>query len=430
MRRLALACVLLLPSTVLGHGGPPMSEQIVMRGAQLVVPTYFWGVFLGTDGGPWRWICEEVINQDQARLWAMAGDGTYHVTDYQGVTSSRDGGCTWVAATGEIASRTTVGLVADPANEKRAWAVTSEGKHVPWNALFRTDDDGVTWTPAMQADEYLTGPALSPDGRTIYVVGVARTGSALTLHVSQNGGMSFTDSPLVITVDGMATSVVEPLAVDASDPSIAYVRVRTDFAGQLLFKGTNYGAAWSEQFRLDGVINNVAFDAPRKAVLVAVGPSQTGAPKAGLMRSVNGGSFSAFSDLSRAQCVTVSGDKVYACSWNFAPDQKAVARSDDGGEHFQKVFQYVETVGPIETCPMSTPVGRECPHNWEMYADQLGISLARDAGTDAGTAPPMKSCASAPGAMPPRASAMAAMACLIAGAIALRQRRRGRARSR
>src|SRR2546421_104347 len=95
---------LLAPSLAGAHGGLPISESIVERDGQLVVPTKYWGVFLGADGGPWRWICEEAINKRQDRHWILTGDGTYHVNDYAGITSSRDGGCTWIAATGPLAA--------------------------------------------------------------------------------------------------------------------------------------------------------------------------------------------------------------------------------------------------------------------------------------------------------------------------------------
>src|SRR5262249_45990177 len=133
-------------------------------------------------GGPWRWICEEAIgypdkvNTKRDRRWALSSDGTYHVTDNTGIDSSRDGGCTWGAATGEIATLPTSTVVADPVDGKRAWATTegsipSDGGVLPHGALFTTPDDGVTWTKVLEADEYFNGVALSTDGKTLYVVG-------------------------------------------------------------------------------------------------------------------------------------------------------------------------------------------------------------------------------------------------------------------
>src|SRR5262249_22630821 len=121
-----------------------------------------------------------------------------------GITSSRDQGCTWVQSTGEIQLRSTSYVVADPVERSRAWATTDQGiaATTPWNALFRTDDDGVTWTPPsadIQVDEYLRGVAISNDGKRIYVTGTPHGdmgGGPTVLHVSRDGGASWTTSPI------------------------------------------------------------------------------------------------------------------------------------------------------------------------------------------------------------------------------------------
>lgn len=408
-----------------GHGAPPVSQFIVKRGPQLLVPTLYWGVFLGSDGGPWRWICEDAINKDQQRRWALCGNGTYHVTDYAGITSSRDGGCTWVAATGEIATRATSGLLPDPVDGKRAWATTNQGMDAPWNGLFVTTDDGLGWTPVLTGDEYFRGPAISRDGQALYVIGVARTGSppAVTLHTSRDGGKRFT----AVVLSGSPPTDVEPLAVDPSDAATVYLVYRYG-AEQALVRAASQGAQLSEAFRLPAVIGGVAFDEARKAVLVPVTPLGDNVLQGGLMRSVNGGPFAPFSDLTRAQCVFPDGDVIYACSSSFAPDRKAIARSDDGGAHFTKVFNYDETVGPSLDCPANTPVAMICPGIWDTYGSQLGVNLGRpDAAlpVDAGsTTPPDAGCACGVG-HPARAPVgVVVVALALVPGLARRRRRR------
>ncbi len=377
MRRLPLA-LLLAAGTASAHGGLPISEAIVPRDGLLVVPTKYWGVFLGNETTPWRWICEEAINKKQDRRWTLTGDGTYHVTDYAGVTSSRDGGCTWVGATGELAKRFASAVVADPVDGKRAWATTGEGSAVPWNALFTTTDDGVTWTPVLQEDEYLRGVALSSDGQTLYVTGAARAMGPVTvnLHVSTDGGKNFTDSPLDYQFDvgdgGLLTpSQVEPIAVDPADPSVAYLRVIVD-PERILLRAEQHGAKVTEILRVEGDIGGLAFDPARGTLLVAT--------QKGLYRATGGGALAPAGNLTQSQCVIVEGKAVYACGWNYAPDFAAIARSDDGGDHFTSIFQYAQTVGPVTSCPASTPVGQVCPGVWSMYAAQLGIDVGNDMG--------------------------------------------------
>src|SRR5579883_1037531 len=346
MRAPALACALaLVPSLARAHGAPPVSEQIVLRGAELLVPTHYWGVFFGTETTPWRWICEEAINKDQSRAWALTLDGTYHVTDYAGLTSSRDGGCTWIESTGDIASRSTSAVVADPVDGKRAWATTNEGASAPWNALFTTPDDGLTWTPVLMGDEFFRSPVLSSDGKTIYVAGTSRAAGApsVTLHVSKDGGATFASVPIAFSLNGAAQSDLEPLAVDPSDPGTVWLAVRAG-AMQVLLQATNHGAAPTERFRLQATIGGIGFDPLNHAVLVPVAPLGGATLAGGFMRSVAGAPFAPFSNLHAAQCVLINGATIYACSSEFPPDSMAIGRSDDGGAHFTKVFRYDETV--------------------------------------------------------------------------------------
>jgi MYXO-CTERM domain-containing protein len=373
MRSRLAVLLLLVPGAAGAHGVPPVSERILFVGDQMLVPTRGWGVFVGSDGGDWRWICDEAINRDPDRVWARSADGTFHVTDYLGVTSSRDGGCTWVAATSaDLATRRPSTVVADPVDPKGAWTSTYGSLDKPWEALFHTTDDGLTWTPVLMADEDLRGVALSADGATIYVIGFSRRtdgGAPMpTLHVSRDRGATFTATPLGFTVDGQPPFDAVMREVDPADPSVAYFAAYAEPL-HLLGRLDGYGARATEAFRVNADIGNVAFD-PRWPAQRTIWVGTW----AGLMRSVDGQSFAPAGDLHLAQCVAPHGGHLYACSWNFTPDEKAVARSDDGGDHFSRVFRYSDTLGPITSCPPSTPVATVCAASWEMYACQLGVA--------------------------------------------------------
>ncbi|MSP63532.1 MAG: hypothetical protein EXR72_24950 [Myxococcales bacterium] len=270
----------------------------------------------------------------------------------------------------------------------------------------------MTWTPVLEADEFLRGVALSGDGQVIYVVGAPRTKPATVLHVSKDRRKSWTAKDIPYTLDGIAPTLILPPAVNPKDPATVYLRVSLDPKGALL-RATGFGATIGERFRMDGEVTGIAFDAGRDAVLVAT--------QKGLMRSQSGGSFAAVGNLSRAQCVQPIGDAIYACSWNYVPDEAAVARSDDGGEHFSKVFQYAETVGPTTSCGAETPVGRICPAVWQMYAAQLGIEESADGGGDGGKTGPPGGCHCAIGRRSASASGIAELALVLL--LALRRRR-------
>ena len=97
-RRWALPLLLVLHSSAaLGHGGAPLTTRAQRQDGRLYLPTQYWGIFVGTDGGPWRWICDEAINDFALREVYSGLDGTLYATAFPGLSISRDGGCTFTA---------------------------------------------------------------------------------------------------------------------------------------------------------------------------------------------------------------------------------------------------------------------------------------------------------------------------------------------
>jgi hypothetical protein len=385
---LGLAVICLLASVGRGHGGLPVSQQLFFDGNQITMAARYWGIFVGEEGGRWEWVCDEAISPEltvnPSRVWAKSAAGVYHLTDYHGVISSRDQGCTWTPATGEIATRPTAAVAADPVLPGTAWAVTYSSQ-APWNAVWKTSDDGATWTDAVQADVYFNSLALSADGQTIYAGGVERgAGGRPVIYLSQNGGGTWTSVAPTYTLDGATPTLLRVLAVDPTDASVVYLAAFKD-PTRALVKATAHAGVLTELVKSPGDLLGMAFDGPRNTVWVA---GQTG-----LLRSVAGAPFQPAGGLVQAQCVYVRGATIYACSTNYGPEYNVIARSDDGGETFHSVYQYADTDGPRTSCPAGTPVATMCPGTWELYAERLGVPVAgRDGGADGMTAPPSGGC--------------------------------------
>jgi hypothetical protein len=359
LRKTGLAIALaiaIFPSLLQAHGGLPVAQQILWRDQTMLVPTPFWGLFVGTDGGPFHWICEEIINLDQQRRFALGQDGTLYATDRSGVTVSRDNGCSWAAVTSGINTHQVLAVLADPASP-RVWALATAPSPMD-TGLFRSDDAGRSW----QSHYVLTDHWLS--GRILALTSMAPgTPRQPTLHVSRDGA-NFTALPVSYKVNGADIGTIIPLWIDPRAPNEIYVATK-DAATNVLLRIGQTGAA-TEVMRVNTAIRDMTRD-PRNDQLL-VGTSQ------GLWAGQGGAMLQPLNTVSSAQCLSMHGDALYACAWNYSPDMAALARLSDDATRFTKVFQFHETMGPID-CPASTPAGELCPKMWLSYADQLGVDL-------------------------------------------------------
>jgi hypothetical protein len=384
------------PGSVGAHGSLPISQQIMWRGDTMMVPAAWWGLFIGTDGGSWQWICEEAVNSDQSRIWARTTDGTLYATDISGITISRDNGCTWADATSGVNMLELVDLKADPVRA-RAWALAANSNDDPDNGIWTSDDTGLTWQRPYPMPDYLpTGLAISDDGMTI-IVGSVTNGSPRTavLHVSTDGGMSFTPQPLTYQIDGGPLAFSKPLWIDPKVPGHFYLSTGISTGQALLL--VDDSAQVSQVAATTGIFDTMSYNPTGDELLAG--------STVGLYSSKNGGPFTMLSTLGSAQCLSVHNNLLYACAWNYEPDEAAIARLSDDASSFTKVFQFNDTQQPI-TCPASSPVQQICPMIWENYADQLGVQLnsVMGNGTPSSTPPASSGCAFAGRSQPENAA--------------------------
>jgi MYXO-CTERM domain-containing protein len=412
-RALVISCLLGCATLAHAHGGLPVSQKILRQanGDTMYIPVVYWGLWVGKAGGPWTWICEELINNYRFRRFALSSDGVFYTTNQQGITLSTDHGCTWVNATGAIAQLHTTDVDVDPSDGMTAYVstgdggtATADGGVIPAsNAVFVTHDHGTTWTPlaglAAASARLFQSVRVAPSSSSrLYVSSAAsQPPFSVTVHRSSDGGSTFTDLPLGYMLDGNAPHLFEVMTIDPRNPDVLYGRAvadinvdMVDILRHALLRSVDGGATWSELLKVDGVtepsgqtrgIDGVAVDTAKGIVYVAThnglysgsdpsggAPSFTLAPTGTLMQT---------------QCVDVHSGALYACASQFV-DHAAIAESLDGAHNFKSVMNYVDTVGPIN-CPLSTPVGAQCPAYWYMYGSQLGISF--DGGVPDGGAP-------------------------------------------
>ena len=459
-RALVVTAVLGLSSLARAHGGLPVSQHILRQngGDQMFVPVVFWGLWVSQPDGRWKWICEELINQNRYRRFALSTDGAFYTTDIKGLTLSTDHGCTWTPVTGDLANLHTTDVDVDPVDGATAYVSTGDGGTVlpdggivaASNAVYATHDHGATWTPlaglASQSARLFTSVRAAPSsGMVLYTTSnFASDPFSPAIHRSSDGGATFTTSALTYVLDGVNPHALELLAVDPRGTDVIWARAiaevpsgATSVTRHALLRSADGGMTWSEEYKLDAVtessgqtrgIDGVAFDVAANRVYVAT--------RTGLVAGSDDGSATAptlatTSSLSQTQCVDVHGGAVYACSSQFPPDNAAVAASSDGAKTFSSVLNYVDTVGPVD-CPAGTPVGDNCPSYWYMYGAQLGISFdgGMGGGNDAGMTTPKGGCGCSVGAVESAVGGVAFASLLLALALRTVARSGGRARRR
>jgi hypothetical protein len=446
LRRAAAATALLLASSLAhAHGGLPVSQHILRQngGDQMFVPVVFWGLWVSQPDGRWKWICEELINQNRFRKFALSTDGAFYTTDIKGLTLSTDHGCTWTQVQGALAQLHTTDVDVDPVDGATAYVSTGDGGTVlpdggivpASNAVYVTHDHGANWSalPGLAAESARLFQSVRVAPSSALVVYVTSGAQAPpfdpTLHRSADGGTGFSSTTLSYVLDGIAPHALELLAIDPRDANIVWARaiaevpVGTDSVTRhALLRSADGGVTWSELYKLDATtessgqtrgIDGVAFDSAGHRVYVAT--------RTGLLAGDDAGTTAAptlapSGTLAQTQCVDVHGGALYACSSQFPPDKAAVALSSDNGQTFSSVLNYVDTVGPVD-CPAGTPVGDLCPSYWYMYGAQLGISFDGGVAPDAGMMPPKGGCGCSVGAVESVLGGAAFAALLLALAL-------------
>lgn len=350
------------PRQAAGHGGAlPLAQQILVRNGEMLVGTPQWGIFIGREGGEWRWICDEVISQSLLPVLALGSDGqTLYATDNTGLNVSTDGGCSWNPATGTIAGLNVVSVVADPVQPGRAYALGTDFQSGSQTGLWKTDDRGKTWTLHVSlASQQGAGLTISADGQKIGMTTVTSVVPRSVTLIEAGPTGSPQSRALTLSLDGQSLISAAPLRYEGTS---LYLRSTTD-GGHALH-------------RLDGTTATapVRLFTARAPIYELTRQPQTNtllaATREGIYQQQPDQSFKLLTTLSGSWCFSVQGNTLYSCSWNFAPDLAAIAKMGPDLSTFTPAFRFGETKGPID-CPANTSTAKICPAVWLSYSDQL-----------------------------------------------------------
>jgi photosystem II stability/assembly factor-like uncharacterized protein len=250
--------------------------------------------------------------------------GTVYAGTYGGVFRSEDNGATWTAANFGLASDIVTGLEADPITPGTLYAATSRG-------VQRSQDRGLTWqTSAIQG---VNAFALDPSNpQTLY----AATGDEI--FKSTNGGASWA---YLLTLDGQDS--IFTLEVDPLMPAIVYAGTNAS-----LYRSLNGGATFAPLTGLAAEPRHLAIDPTDSRILYA-GTFQ------GVYKSTDRGLTWALSGQALAEEVILAVAIDPASPSVLLAVGFAVFLSTDGGETWATLFDEVLAFHSVAFAPSSAP---------------------------------------------------------------------------
>lgn len=366
---------LLLPVAAHAHGGFHESTDIGQLPAPGGDPTIVtnYGLLTPAEGDDWAWICEEVVGAAGSTA-ELENDGRWFLGSFDGLRTSDDL-CDWPLHEGPLTGLYITDLQADPVVDGRVWATTATGDAD--NALWRSDDNGDSWTADATFEEgsTLRGMVQAPTGLPLWVAGwleqPAPDDPTPMVWISTDGDSWQTvslpaDDVYSVSALGYADGAAWLRLAGAQDDAL--VRVEAD-------------GSVREVRRLDDVIT--AFDQGPDDGTVYVGGKDLG-----LFWSTDGGqTWGGPDDAPQPGCLRTRGDERFICGHNWS-DGASVLRTDlQGGDPadwtWEPLVWFGDVRGPL-SCPAGSDVAVTCEPLWEVAAPEAGFDQARsdDTGVD------------------------------------------------
>jgi hypothetical protein len=225
-------------SAATAHAGPAELLSHVVVGASnpdlLALPYYYGGsgMFLSSNAGTdFALLCSSAVDQSLLReqdvyTTLVSGSGAIHLAGPTGLWSGGQNGCGWTESA-QLKGKWVSDVVADPADPKRSYAVTSVSAEQ--NGIYENDGTNTTWSMlgsfAMVQLATLR-VAKTATGKLFYARGVSSVSgnNHYVIRVSEDNAKTWTEYEF-----GHAEAQdVRILAVDPTDPNRILVSVVMD----------------------------------------------------------------------------------------------------------------------------------------------------------------------------------------------------------
>ncbi len=343
------------------------------------------------DGKTFHWVCEKAIGYGGIfdPDYAVSPEGNIYANTFEGVRVSRNGGCVWEQVVGLDTELFVSEVEVGP--DGRVWVASSNGGKP--NDVY-VSDDGTEFTssnlpnPIGFWSSLRTTPA---DPLRLYVTGFVNENKAgnkeALLRRSDDGGKTWQ------TLDMTGFDFAEKpgfrlLGVSPTDANVLFAHVPGVLAppGDALYRSGDGGVTWERVLEFGNLISSFHMRPDGMTVIAAsieacpgeADPKAKGcvqiSHKAGALDS-----WAAASQQPRLACIGERSDGVlFGCAANFAPDNFALGRSEDG-ETWEKVFRFAELLGPLE-CDSGTQQAQCTVTDWPAVCDMLGLCEPPDSG--------------------------------------------------
>ncbi len=397
---LRIACVGLIvaalaPQAFANGRNPGTSTLHFRHGAETdIIAGMTFGVVISHDNGAtWHWECEAAVGYagtyDPDYDWGPgAAPGSLFATTFAGLKDDSDG-CTYANSP----SGTTFVSQVEIGPDGAVYYAASDPADIK---IYKSTNDGVSFTQSATppGSDILVGTAygtwwdslvISPsNAMRVYLSGYLLTaGQPRTqfLYRSDDGGATFT----AMVLAGITTTnntAIDFVAVDPTNPDIAYVRVKQESAmGEGLYKTTNGGASGSWTHMLS------ENDSPLSLVVRADGSLVAGSPNLGMHTSPDGTTWTDLVNPPHINCLAHNAaDEVWACTANFdvpggpPKDGYGIMKSSGDLSTWTPVLRFQDIMDPV-ACPAGTVQEDQCvlpymakPSVWCALMTQLGIT--------------------------------------------------------
>jgi photosystem II stability/assembly factor-like uncharacterized protein len=363
------------------------------------------------DGESFHWVCEAAMGYAGTfdPEYAVFPDGTIFLSTQSDISldggngttgdlrRSRDGGCTFETVGAGIWGEFPTLSEVERGPDGRLWVGT--GTSGEPNDFWVSDDQGETFVSANLAEDkvwWYTLRTTAADSDRIYATGFrpvdleAGTPAVAILRRSDDGGQTWSDLP----VDGFVfgnEQILDLLGVSPVDPEVVFARTVNSVGGNsdILYRSADGGVSWTEMARYETLPLSSFWISPDGQRVIAGAPFPCpgdpleggGAAPNGCVRiSEDGGvTWRRAAHEPRLACIGERSDgTLFGCTERTI-DGHSLARSTDGGDTWEPVYRFRDTVGPLE-CPAGTAQAECAVEVFPRICEGAGMCPGSDAG--------------------------------------------------